>query len=352
MAGVESARGATGCVQSSGWGSRARCACWRSSSIEVRSSITAGRSSGSSARHSASSRGERGGYAGEVVLAAPDPVHDRHRRTLAVRRPAGRRERHGRRPGVYVGGDGRVVAVQDLGREVAGRAQQPAGLGQPRVLGHPGQPEVDQHRRASLHQHVGRLDVAVQHPDGVHRLEGLGQCVGEVEQVGPGDRALLVDVVVEREPGHVAGHHERHRTVRVGVQELGDARARDPLQRADLAGQPLARLAVADDVRAQHLESDPLAVRPLREVHHSHAALADRGQQPVGTDDGRAGCRLGRGRHSARLPKRRSRPAERPDPGDAGCAASRGPRPRASRPRTGSGRRRGCRTGSAWRARL
>ncbi len=295
---------------------------------------------------------ERGGYAGEVVLAAPDPVHDRHRRTLAVRRPAGRRERHGRRPGVHVGGDRRVVAVQDLRREVAGRAQQPAGLGQARVLGHPGEAEVDQHRRAPLHQHVGRLDVAVQHPDGVHRLQCLGQRVREVEQVGPGDRALLVDVVVEREPGHVARHDERDRTVRVGIQDLGDARARDPLQRAHLASQALARLAVADDVRAQHLESDPLAVRPLREVHHSHAALADRGQQTVGTDHGRAGHRLGRGRHAARLPKRRifARRATRPRQ-DAEYAASRGRRPRASRPRTGSGTRTGCRTGSAWRAR-
>ena len=168
--------------------------------------------------------------------------------------------------------------------------EQPAGLGQPRVLGHPGQAEVDQDRRAALHQHVGRLDVAVQHADGVHRLQRLGQASAKCSRSAPRDRALLGDVVVEREPGHVAGDDVRHRTVRVGVEDLGDARARDPLQRAHLAGQPLAGLVVTDDVRAQHLQRDPLAVRPLGEVDHAHAALADRREQPVGADHGRAGC--------------------------------------------------------------
>ena len=79
-------------------GRRARCAAGASSSMEARSSNTAGRSSGSWARALAQQPVERRGYAGEVVLAAPDPVHDRHRRPLAVRRPAGRREHHGRRP--------------------------------------------------------------------------------------------------------------------------------------------------------------------------------------------------------------------------------------------------------------
>ena len=123
--------------------------------------------------------------AGEVVLAAADPVHDRHRRALAVRRTPGRRERPRSRPRRArrrrrLG----VVAVQDLRGEVAGRAEQPAGLGEPRVLGDPGQAEVDEDRRAALHQHVGRLDVAVQHADRVHRLQRLGQAVGEVQQVG------------------------------------------------------------------------------------------------------------------------------------------------------------------------
>ena len=82
----------------------------------------------------------------EVVLAAADPVHDRHRRAAAERRPAGAGVRDRRGPGVHVGGGGRVVAVQDLRGEVAGRAEQPAGVGEPRVVGDPGQPEVDEDR--------------------------------------------------------------------------------------------------------------------------------------------------------------------------------------------------------------
>ena len=72
--------------------------------------------------------------------------------------------------------------------------------------------------------------------------------------------------------------------VRVGVEDLGDPRAGDPAQRADLAGEPLARLLVADDVRAQHLQRDAAAVRPLREVDDAHAALADPREQPVVAD--------------------------------------------------------------------
>ena len=72
-------------------------------------------------------------------------------------------------PRVDVGGRGGVVAVQDLGCEVAGGPEEPAGVGQLGVVGHPGQPEVDQDRVAPLHQDVGGLDVAVQDADGVHR---------------------------------------------------------------------------------------------------------------------------------------------------------------------------------------
>ena len=218
------------------------------------------------------------------MLAASDAVHDRHRRAPPVGRPAGRREHHRGGPGVHVGGGARLVAVQDLRGEVARRAEQPPGLGQPWVLGDAGQAEVDQDRRASLHQDIGRLDVAVQDADAVHGLERLGERVGEVQEVAPLDGPLLLDVVVEREARDVAGDHERHRSVRVRVDDLGDPGAGDPAQRAHLAGQPLPGLGVADDVRTQHLQGDAAAVRPLGEVDHAHAALAQPGEQAVVAD--------------------------------------------------------------------
>ena len=129
---------------------------------------------------------------------------------------------------VHVGGGAGVVAVQDLGREVARRAEQPAGVGELGVVGDPGQAEVDEDRGAALHQHVGRLDVAVQDAGVVHRGEALGQAAGEPGEVGPGDRALLEHVVVQREAGHVAGGDVRDVGPGVGVDDLGDPAAADP----------------------------------------------------------------------------------------------------------------------------
>ena len=173
---------------------------------------------------------------------------------------------------------------QDLGGQVAGRAEQPAGVGELGVVGDPREPEVDEDGGAALHQHVGRLHVPVQHPLLVHGEQRLAEPGREPDQVGPGDRPLLAHVVVEREARHVAGGDVRDVVPRVGVDDLGDAGVPDPRQRAHLAGQPPPGLVVADDVRAQHLQRDPWPARALGQVDDAHAALADAGEQPVAAD--------------------------------------------------------------------
>jgi hypothetical protein len=233
------------------------------------------------------------GQAGQVVLPAAYPVHDRHRRAAAEGRPSGAGEGDRGGPRVQVGGLGGVLAVEDLGREVAGGAQQPAGVGQPRVVGDPGEAEVDEDRGAALHQHVGRLHVTVQDADLVHRGDALGQALGEPAQVVAADRALLGDVLVEAEAGDVAGRHEGHLAPRVGVDDLGDPAAPDPGQRADLTGQPVPRLLVADDVGPQHLQRHPVPVRAPGEVDHTHATLAQAGQERVVAHADARGRRLG-----------------------------------------------------------
>ena len=249
---------------------------------------------------------------GEVVLAAAYAIHDRHRRPPAERRATGGGEGDGRRPGVHVGGRRGVLAVQDLRGQVAGGAEQPAGVGQPGIVGDARQAEVDEDRRAALHQDVGGLDVAVQDADPVHRGEALGEAGGEPQQVVVRDHALVRDVVVQREPRDVAGRDVRHRRPGVRIDDLGHPPAPDPRQRAHLAGQPTARLVVAHDVLAQHLERDPVATGTAREVDDAHPALADLGQQRVVAHAGGL-LRLARlVRHAARLP------APRPDPVDPG----------------------------------
>ena len=265
----------------------------------------------------------------ERVLPAAYPVHHRHRRAAAERRPAGAGEGHRRGPRVHVGGDRGVVAVQDLRCQVARCAEQPPGVGELRVVGHPGQPEVDEDRAAALHQHVGRLHVAVQHTLLVHAEERLAEPGGEPREVRPGDRALLTDVVVQREPGHVAGGDVGDVAPRVGVHDLGHPGRADPRQGVDLAGEPRAGLVVTHDVRAQHLQRDPWPTGALGEVDHAHAALTDAGEEVVAADGepghrprppgpGRLAGGLGArdGRHAPRLPG----PAPRP-----GCRAASAP---------------------------
>ena len=147
----------------------------RSSSTQSSSSWTLGRSSGSAER--ASRNRSRSGAGTPLRSCSPR----RTRSMIAITGPVpyGGRPVAAKttvaRPGVHVGGDGGVVAVEDLGSEVARRAEQPAGLGEPGVLGHAGQAEVDEDGRTTLHQHVGRLHVAVQDTDRVHRQQRLGQ---------------------------------------------------------------------------------------------------------------------------------------------------------------------------------
>ena len=93
--------------------------------------------------------------------------------------------------------------------------------------------------------------------------------------------ALLGHVVVQAQPGHVAGRDVRRRPPRVGVDDLGDPAAADALERADLTGQPGARLVVAHDVRAQHLQRHPGTAGLAGQVDDAHAALAEPGEQGV-----------------------------------------------------------------------
>jgi hypothetical protein len=85
-------------------------------------------------------------------------------------------------------------------------------------------------RPKSIRIGVGRLHVAVEYADLVHAGQPVGQAPGEPPEVLGRDRALLGDVVVQAQPGHVAGGDERDVGPRVGVDDLGDPPAADPAQ--------------------------------------------------------------------------------------------------------------------------
>ena len=147
-------------------------------------------------------------------------------------------------------------AVDHLGRQVAGGAHDQPGGGQPDVVGHVGDAEVDNHGVAveHEHEHVARLEVAVHDVHVVDGLQRAGQPDPQPQQLRRGQRAVLADHGVKAGAGHEAGDDVGLVTVQVSVQHLGDQRVPDPAQRGHLAGQPGARVGVVRDVRAQHLD--------------------------------------------------------------------------------------------------
>ena len=187
---------------------------------------------------------------------------------------------------MHIGSRGGDLAVEDLRREVARRPEQPAGVGQFGIVGDAGEAEVDQNRRTTLHQHVGRLDVAVEYADRVDAREALGQAAGEPQQVAALDRAFLRHVVVKGQSRDVTRGDVRDLRPRIRHDDLGHPLAGDPAQRADLAREPMPGLVVANDVGSQHLQRNAGAglVVPSQ-MDDAHAALADLGEQRVVAND-------------------------------------------------------------------
>lgn len=102
-----------------------------------------------------------------------------------------------------------------LGGEVTGRAHHVVGLGQPGLaLAHRdaevGEAQMGAARSGRLHQDVGRLDVAVDHPFGVHRGEAGEQLVEQ-----EADEARRQRAVVAYDMGERAAAHQLH-----GEQDL------------------------------------------------------------------------------------------------------------------------------------
>ena len=112
----------------------------------------------------------------------------------------------------------------------------------------------------------------------------LGDAAGEAQQVGRGHRAAVLDDLVERRAGDVAGHDVGPGRHDVGVDDARDPGVADARERVDLAREPLAGVGVVRDVGAQHLDRDGATTRVEGEVHDPHAPLADLLDEAVGAD--------------------------------------------------------------------
>ena len=248
-----------------------------------------GRWRGSGDRAACSSGASRGSTPREIGVAPADPAEHHVHRPSTERGRAGGGEGQRGRPAPPVGRLGHRRPLDDLGAEVAGGAHDQPGHGDPHVVGHVGDAEVDDHRVAVEHQHVAGLEVPVHHPCRVDGVQCLGQALAEAVQVGAGQGPGLLDDLVQRGAGDVAGHDIRPVALEVGVEDSRDPAVLDPPERVHLPGQPCPGARVEGDVWTQQLErhSPPAGVE--REVDDPHAALAEGLEQPVGPDGHRVG---------------------------------------------------------------
>ncbi len=232
-------------------------------------------------------RKQRAGHLAEVGLLVHHPVEHHLGGPRAERGVAGRRVGEGGAQREHVGGAGDGDAADLLGGQEAGRADRRADMGQRAGAGGPGDAEVDDPRALGGQQDVRRLEVAVHHPGLVDVDQAVGEGGADRGHLGPGQRPLVADPLVERGAGDVGGRQPGPLHVDVGGDQPGDAAAPDPGGGGDLAGEAGAELLVLGQLGADQLERDLLALAVGAQVDHAHAARAEPPVQAVGADDSR-----------------------------------------------------------------
>ncbi len=208
------------------------------------------------------------------------PEHHRHR-PVAERRPARGREDQHRGPAPPVPRLARGGTGHHLGVDVARRPGHHARLGVPDVVLDLGDAEVDEHGAVVGEHHVGRLDVPVHHPGRVDRGDRLEEPAREPGQLVRLERAVLGHGVLERLAVDQLGDDERLVRVGLGVEHACHARVPDPVQRGDLAPEPVPRRRIRADLRVEELEGDAPVVGVDRLVDRPHAAAADLAHEDV-----------------------------------------------------------------------
>src|SRR5690606_1429745 len=116
-------------------------------------------------------------------------------------------ERDGGAPGVDVGGRAQVRALDDLGRQVAGSADEGAGLGELAAVHRVRDAEVDDDRLAVGDDHVAGLEVAVDDPVRGAAAKGQGSAGDQAGQGAAAQRTVVGHGGVQGGAGNVLGDH-------------------------------------------------------------------------------------------------------------------------------------------------
>ena len=185
-----------------------------------------------------------------------------------------------RRQGEEIGAGVERLAAHLLRRHVVRRPDDGAGLGEAgRAVGaeaagdRPGQAEVEQLHAVRRQEQVRRLQVAMDEPARVQRVEGVEDLQRDGGGVGRRQRPAR-HARAERLAGEQLHRHDQPVVGLLDLVELADVGMRDAGRGPGFTPQPLARRVVG--LAANRLQRDS-AVEPLvaGRVHDAHAAFAD-----------------------------------------------------------------------------
>jgi hypothetical protein len=196
------------------------------------------------------------------------------------RAPAGQQLVQDHAEGVDVGGWGRLAAEHPFGGQVGGGAEQVAG-GQGGLTGTPGDAEVEHLDLAAGGQEdVAGLDVAVDDPGAVGRLERVGNGGHDPDRLRRGHRPGAVET-----GGQALALEQLHDQVGAPVlltqvEHPGNVRVVEPAGRPRLPAQALGGPAVAGQGPAEHLDGHrPVQQQVAGGPHLPHPAGGQ--QRPI-----------------------------------------------------------------------
>lgn len=188
----------------------------------------------------------------------------------------------------HVAGGRDAVAAHLLGRHETGRADERPGAGESAVghrLQRPRDAEVDDPRTVDGDEHVGRLEVAVDHPGGVDVLQRVRETGGEDPHRPLGQRPVVVsDHLLEAGARHVSGGDPGHGRLGVRVQHRRRPVAADLPGGAHLLAEARPELLHPGQLLADQLHGDGASPVGTGEVDLPHPAGPEPRQQPVRPD--------------------------------------------------------------------
>jgi len=197
--------------------------------------------------------------------------------------------------GVHVAGGRGLSAGQRLRRHVAHRAHDHASRGDQGFPADPGDAEVGEPGAPPVHQHVARLQVAVDDPRRMRGGEPVAHLRDQLCRQPRRQRAAVVPPELVQVPlGEQIHHQGEPLSLDDHVVQRHHVRMLQRQQRVALAHEPGDRGRVPRILGLEHLDRAPVPrLNVFRAPYRAHAALANLLVQQVMTTDSLEGHKLG-----------------------------------------------------------